>query len=63
MKIRKVWVDNFRNLNNLTIEFHELSNYLIGENNLGKSNFLDILNCVFNGKKFEDEDFVVRRRV
>lgn len=57
MKIRKVWVDNFRNLNNLTIEFHELSNYLIGENNLGKSNFLDVLNCVFNGKKFEDEDF------
>lgn len=57
MRIEKVDIDNFRNLNNISVEFNELGNYLIGENNLGKSNFLDVLNTVLNGKRFEDSDF------
>lgn len=57
MKIEKVHIDNFRNLNDIAIQFNELGNYVIGENNLGKSNLLDALNIVLNGKKFEDDDF------
>lgn len=57
MRIEKVRIDNFRNLNEVVVEFNELGNYLIGENNLGKSNLLDALNIVLNGKKFDDEDF------
>lgn len=57
MRISEIKIDNFRNLNNIKIQLNELNNYLIGENNLGKSNFLDALYFVFNGKRFEDCDY------
>jgi len=41
MKIEKVKIDNFRTLNGIEVYFNELSNYLIGENNLGKSLWLE----------------------
>lgn len=57
MKIVNVKVINFRVLNELEIELNDINSYLIGENNLGKSTFIEALNIVFSGKRFEEEDF------
>lgn len=57
MRIKKVHVYNYRNINDISIELHSECNYIIGENNLGKSNFLTLLNTVCAGKSFSDEDF------
>lgn len=57
MLIKRLLVNNFRNLDEITINFNQISNYIIGENNLGKSNLFDLLYLVFNGKKFEETDF------
>ena len=37
--------------------FNPECNYIIGENNLGKSNFLSLLSTVCNGKGFDEKDF------
>ena len=57
MLIKSVRIHNFRNLNHIEIKLHPTTNYIIGENNLGKSNFLDALDYVFNGKRLCDEDY------
>lgn len=57
MLIKRILVNNFRNLDEITIDFNRISNYIIGENNLGKSNLFDLLYIVFNGKRFEETDF------
>lgn len=57
MRITKVLVSNFRNIDGICVELNQSCNYIIGENNLGKSNFLDLLNIVCTGKSFDDEDF------
>ena len=57
MLIKRILVNNFRNLDEITIDFNRISNYIIGENNLGKSNLFDLLYLVFNGKRFEETDF------
>ena len=57
MNIKKIIVNNFRNLDKFSIDFNQVSNYIIGENNLGKSNLLDLLYIIFNCKRFEDSDF------
>ena len=57
MKITKVTINNFRNIGGICVELNPSCNYIIGENNLGKSNFLDLLNIICTGKAFDDEDF------
>ena len=57
MRIICVKVHNFRNINEITVCFNLESNYIIGENNLGKSNFLSLLETVCSGKGFDDKDF------
>lgn len=57
MRITKAIVSNFRNIDGICVELNSSCNYIIGENNLGKSNFLDLLNTVCTGKSFNDEDF------
>lgn len=57
MRIRKVEVKNYRNIDSISVELHPECNYIIGENNLGKSNFLTLLNYVCTGKGFDDDDF------
>ena len=37
MRIERVKVQNYRNIDGITICFNPESNYIIGENNLGKS--------------------------
>lgn len=57
MRITYVRVSNYRNIDGLTINFNTECNYIIGENNLGKSNFLSLLGTVCSGKSFEDKDY------
>ena len=57
MKIMKVEIQNYRNLSGLTVYFDENCNFIVGENNIGKSNLLWLLNSVFTARAFNSEDF------
>lgn len=57
MRIDKVSISNYRNLDGIEIEFDPTINFLIGENELGKSNLLELFDTLFNRRQFIDEDF------
>lgn len=57
MKITKIEISNYRNLDGVKITFDPKINFLIGENDLGKSNLLSLLEILFNRRQFSDEDF------
>ena len=46
MRIKGLSVENYRNLSTATIAFEESCNFIVGENNLGKSNILNLLNII-----------------
>lgn len=48
---------NYRNLSGKIIEFNDKLNFLIGENNIGKTNILELLNIFFSVGKFAESDF------
>ncbi|MCL4103355.1 AAA family ATPase [Fibrobacter sp. HC4] len=58
MKINSMKIKNFRNLDGVQISFHPDANYIIGENNIGKSNLLFLMNILFSGKGFDENDFI-----
>lgn len=57
MKITRVEIQNYRNLSGLIVHFDENCNFIVGENNIGKSNLLWLLNSVFSNRAFNAEDF------
>lgn len=57
MKIICVEIANYRNIGGITVHLDEKSNYIIGENNIGKSNFLSLLETVCNGRSFDETDY------
>ena len=57
MRIVELKIENYRNLDGGSIKFDEDVNYIVGENNLGKSNVLDLLNTIFNQAMLSEEDF------
>ena len=44
MYISKLKIKNFRNFNELEIDLHEGINVIVGPNNVGKSNLINIVN-------------------
>lgn len=50
-------IKNYRNLSDKTIQFDSQINFLIGENNLGKTNILELIHAFFNTGKFQEDDF------
>lgn len=48
---------NYRNLSGKQISFNNKMNFLIGENNIGKTNILELLNILFSSGKFNEDDF------
>ena len=50
-------ITNYRNLSNLKISFDKTMNFFIGENNIGKTNILELLNKIFSSCKFVETDF------
>jgi putative ATP-dependent endonuclease of OLD family len=57
MKIKKLEIKNYRNLDGVVINFDDDCNFIVGENNLGKSNILWLLNTIFSYRSFKAEDF------
>lgn len=57
MKLRGIKLLNYRNLNGIKITFSDDLNYIVGENNIGKTNLLYAINRIFTGKSFEANDF------
>lgn len=57
MRISRVKVENYRNIDGIETIFNPECNYIIGENNLGKSNFLSLLTTVCTGKGFDEIDY------
>lgn len=57
MEIQQIKFINYRNLNDLMIQFPSKKSFIIGENGVGKSNVLDALNKIFTYGKFADSDF------
>lgn len=57
MIISYVKVNNYRNIDGIEVTFNPECNYIIGENNLGKSNFLALLATICNGRGFDEKDF------
>ena len=57
MRLVCVKVHNYRNIDGIKVSFNPDCNYIIGENNLGKSNFLSLLAMVCSGKGFDEKDF------
>lgn len=55
--MKRIKINNYRNLDGIELYFNQESNYIVGENNLGKSNFSSVLETVFSGRKFDDDDF------
>jgi len=57
MRLKTIEINNYRNLDGIRLIFHPVINFLVGETNLGKSNFLALLNTIFNGTSFNETDF------
>ncbi len=57
MKIESIEIKNYRNLDGIKIILNPTVNFLVGETNLGKSNFLLLLNTIFNKASFNETDF------
>lgn len=50
-------ISNYRNLSGKVIKFNEKMNFIIGENNIGKTNLLELLNIFLGSGKFAESDF------
>ncbi|HHY30057.1 MAG TPA: AAA family ATPase [Syntrophaceticus sp.] len=58
MRLLYVTVSNYRNVDGVSVFLNPKCSYLIGENNLGKSNFLSLLQAICNGWSFGEKDFL-----
>jgi DNA replication and repair protein RecF len=52
MSVVKLVTNNFRNLNDATIDFHSQLNFFVGDNGSGKSSLLEALFFLGHGKSF-----------
>lgn len=50
-------IRNYRNLQGLDISLHPEINFIVGENNLGKTNVIEMLSSLIGIGKFNDDDF------
>lgn len=57
MQITSIAFKNYRNLNDLIIQFPTDTSFIIGENGIGKSNILNALSKIFIYGKFAEYDF------
>ncbi|WZL82361.1 AAA family ATPase [Vallitaleaceae bacterium 9-2] len=58
MYIRKIKeIENYRNLSGVDFSFTKKINFIVGENNIGKTNVMELMNKVVKIGKFEESDF------
>ena len=55
--IKYMRLQNYRNFKDVEMTFHEQSNYLVGENAIGKSSFLRLLSLMSNGSGILEQDY------
>ena len=60
MYIKWMHIENYRNLADVTLSFHNDINYFVGENAVGKSNFLDLLEIIMVESDFTDVNKPIR---
>ncbi len=60
MRICEINIKNYRNLDGEKVKLDPDINFLVGENDLGKSNFLDLLDRIFHSKRFSEDDFSIK---
>ena len=51
MKIKELYIENYRNLSGLTIRFDSIMNFVIGNNGVGKSNLMELVDTIFNSMR------------
>lgn len=61
MQIKSMKIKNYRNLDGLEIVFNNETNYIVGDNNIGKSNLLKLFEKLFN-TAFKEEDYLKRNK-
>ena len=54
LKIKKLWLYNFRNYKELNMEFSEKNNLILGNNGAGKTNILEALYYLSTSKSFKN---------
>ena len=59
MKITEISIENFRLLENITINLDEITTAIVGKNNSGKTSFSEIFSLFFSANSFEFEDFSI----
>ena len=55
MEITYIKIINYRNLNGLEVNINQDINFIVGENNIGKSNFQNCLLKILSGKAFQKD--------
>lgn len=59
MIITKLKINNFKSINDMSLEFVEGKNIIVGQNNSGKSNIISAINLVigekYPSKRFDDK--------
>ena len=51
-------ISNYRNLSDISLGFSDDITYIVGENNLGKTNVFNLLETIFNTRDFSEDDFL-----
>lgn len=57
MRIIELKIENYRNLDGVLVRLDEEANYIVGENNLGKTNLLNLIYTLFNQAMISECDF------
>ena len=57
MYITSMRIQNYRNFKDITMAFHPLANYLVGENDIGKSGFLRLLSFMASAWTLPEIDY------
>lgn len=58
MYISSLSIRNYRTFQNVTFFFDSRVNYIVGDNNIGKSNLLRLLKGITHGEGFKERDFL-----
>lgn len=58
MYISFMRIKNYRTFKDVTLKFDSYANYIVGDNNIGKTNFLDLLKTITHGYGFRERDFM-----
>lgn len=58
MFISDMVVENYRTFRHVELHFDSWVNYIVGDNNIGKSNFLTLLKYATHGYGFKENDFM-----